>query len=674
MPYTPLINRLNEKSTTFITFESASNDLSRCLGNTSTKEFVFSHFVCLDLPDIKNEIRPEQEQGIDYPDNALTLYDNGTTISEQGNASSSYLVARYLQDYMLNFEEHLLSKEPVTTPTDRSPAERVFWHWLHKMKAIGWETADNSNSDDNHEAAYGITRYVETKSAEGYRKVVKYIGDIDVTNNVDYGNEAYTEIYVHIPAESGNTPAVLFMNAEDDRYRKSHTYSAGNNHGGVNYIYGQEGENPLYPGDPGETPYPAVPSSVAVYDSGTEYVTGGLGEDCMCVDFDSRSYRDIMANAGINTIQDYNNSAYSETFEFNTVLLYYDVVDISSGDRTSNLYGVLFLGDVKESAQPNVPDYFQRYPKYKPSDGAYNGNSYGFKINLRIDLEPNKQGIHTLVNEYNTFSMSLFADAVAKIQGVAGTFSKLKGEFARQSERIGEIETLMAGVAEYNRLAESIRTLQEELENANLAFADRNTIIDLIAKNTDAIKNLSKGGPQTGAAQVKPGYGISVDTDSGGVTVSAVNAGYSICALTVLDTGEGVTADSPMNLASDSIQGRVGNAVYTHLMSGSNMLRFYTDEANAADNDIVIYINDSLVSWRRGQNMKISFPTLTLDILNGHGIKILTDIANRSGNGQYSAADTVAFSELSADHPVIELICTDDTFSSAHPIVHDIVR
>jgi excinuclease ABC subunit C len=63
-----------------------------------------------------------------------------------------------------------------------------------------------------------------------------------------------------------------------------------------------------------------------------------------------------------------------------------------------------------------------------------------------------------------------------------------------------------------------------------------------------------------------------------------------------------------------------------------------------------------------------------LDILNGHGIKILTDIANRSGNGQYSAADTVAFSELSADHPVIELICTDDTFSSAHPIVHDIVR
>ena len=54
MPYTPILKRLNKKSTTFYTFGSASNDLSKCLGNTSTKEFIFSHFVCLNLPDIKN--------------------------------------------------------------------------------------------------------------------------------------------------------------------------------------------------------------------------------------------------------------------------------------------------------------------------------------------------------------------------------------------------------------------------------------------------------------------------------------------------------------------------------------------------------------------------------------------------------------------------------------------
>lgn len=661
MPYTPILKRLNKKSTTFYTFGSASNDLSKCLGNTSTKEFVFSHFVCLNLPDIENPRR----QPASNPTSSSNKF-NVNPDPDNLSKSSSYLVSKYLQDYVLNFEEHLLAYtdlDPNDNEPDKTPAERVFWHWLKKTGAIDFTEATT-------QVTSGRTRYMENISVENYKRVVQYIGDIDVTNNVDLNNEAYTEIYIHIPAESGNTPTVLFDSISNSWYEDGKTYS--NTGSDQEYIYGQTSGSI----DPSFDP--SVVDVLAMYDNTPSYTTKGVGQDCFCIDFDAESYNEIMTNASINTIQDFNNSTLSSTFEFNTVLLYYDIVDISSGKKTSNLYGVLFLSDVVTSDQPNIPDYFQRFPKYKPVEGAYNGNSYGFKINLRIDLEPNKQGIHSLINEYNTFSMALFSDAIAKMQNCVDTFIKLKDTTTKLGEKVSELETMMANVANYNKMQESINELQRELENANLAFADRNSLLELIAKNSDEIKKLANGTLtrrlQMNLDVVKPGYDIIVDTSNPEqVTINTKTRGYSLCPLNCLDTGEIINMENPLSLAIDG-QSRTTNAVYTYLQTSSNMLRFYNEVGVLADEDIVVYINDSLSTWQKGQNMKISFPTLTLEDLNGKNILFLTDYNNKNGNGSYGVKDVVLSGELKNDHPIIELVCLDETMSSEHSIVHDILR
>ena len=325
MPYTPILKRLNKKSTTFYTFGSASNDLSKCLGNTSTKEFVFSHFVCLNLPDIENPRR----QPASNPTSSSNKF-NVNPDPDNLSKSSSYLVSKYLQDYVLNFEEHLLAytdMDPNDNEPDKTPAERVFWHWLKKTGAIDFTEATT-------QVTSGRTRYMENISVENYKRVVQYIGDIDVTNNVDLNNEAYTEIYIHIPAESGNTPTVLFDSISNSWYEDGKTYS--NTGSDQEYIYGQTSGSI----DPSFDP--SVVDVLAMYDNTPSYTTKGVGQDCFCIDFDAESYNEIMTNASINTIQDFNNSTLSSTFEFNTVLLYYDIVDISSGKKTSNLYGVLF--------------------------------------------------------------------------------------------------------------------------------------------------------------------------------------------------------------------------------------------------------------------------------------------------------------------------------------------
>ena len=660
MPYTPILKRLNKKSTTFYTFGSASNDLSKCLGNTSTKEFIFSHFVCLNLPDIKN---PQRQGSASAPTSSSNTLDVNPNNQQK---SSSYLVSKYLQDYVLNFEEHLLANttiSPSDLEPDKTPAERVFWHWLKETGAIDFTTATT-------QVTSGRTRYIEDESDSNYKRVVQYIGDIDVTNNVDLNNEAYTEIYIHIPAESGNTPTVLFDSISNSWYEDGKTYS--NTGSDQAYIYGQTSGSidPSYD--------PSVVDVMAMYDNTPSYITDSVGQDCFCIDFDAESYNEIMTNASINTIQDFNKSTLADTFEFNTVLLYYDVLDVSSGKKTSNLYGVLFLSDVITSDQPNIPDYFQRFPKYKPVEGAYNGNSYGFKINLRIDLEPNKQGIHSLVNEYNTFSMALFSDAIAKMQNCADTFIKLKDTTTKLGEKVNELETMMANVANYNKMQESINELQRELENANLAFADRNSLLELIAKNSDEIKKLANGTLtrrlQMNLDVVKPGYDIIVDTSNPEhVVINTKTRGYSLCPLNCLDTGEVINMEHPITLSIDG-QSRTTNAVYTYLQTASNMLRFYNEVGVLADEDIVVYINDSMSTWQNGQNMKISFPTLTLEDLNGKNIVFLTDYNNKNGNGSYGIKDVVLFGELKSDHPVIELICLDETMSSEHSIVHDILR
>ena len=664
MPYTPILKRLNKKSTTFYTFGSASNDLSKCLGNTSTKEFIFSHFVCLNLPDIANSQR--QGNGGVVPSNPTSSSNTLDVNPNNQQKSSSYLVSKYLQDYVLNFEKHLLANttiSPSDSEPDKTPAERVFWHWLKETGAIDFTAATT-------QVTSGRTRYIEDESDSNYKRVVQYIGDIDVTNNVDLNNEAYTEIYIHIPAESGNTPTVLFDSISNSWYEDGKTYT--NNGSDQAYIYGQTSGSidPSYD--------PSVVDVMAMYDSTPSYITGGVGQDCFCIDFDAESYNEIMTNASINTIQDFNKSTLADTFEFNTVLLYYDVLDVSSGKKTSNLYGVLFLSDVVASDQFNIPDYFQRFPKYKPVEGAYNGNSYGFKINLRIDLEPNKQGIHSLVNEYNTFSMALFSDAIAKMQNCADTFIKLKDTTTKLSEKVSELETMMANVADYNKMQESINELQRELENANLAFADRNSLLELIAKNSDEIKKLANGTLtrrlQMNLDVVKPGYDIIVDTSNPEqVVINTKTRGYSLCPLNCLDTGEVINMEHPITLSIDG-QSRTTNAVYTYLQTASNMLRFYNEVGVLADEDIVVYINDSMSTWQNGQNMKISFPTLTLEDLNGKNIVFLTDYNNKNGNGSYGIKDVVLFGELKSDHPVIELICLDETMSSEHSIVHDILR
>lgn len=675
MAFTPLLKPLNLNGTTFYAFASAAKDLSKCLAN-SQKEFVFSHFVCLNIPDFINVSNynhgntANKNSSSNIPDviNKNYFQFNGIYDSSEIDAidstnpttavkTSSKKLADQLQAYVFNFEEKLLNDS--TDNTDRSVAERVFWHWLRHTCAINWHFDEDKIAPDLRYQQ--SARFVEGPNQQiptyEYENVVKYIGNIDITNNVDIANEAYTEIYIHIPSEAGETPTVLFEQCFDGNFSEGGNYEITN---GQDYILGQTGPDTSIPLDTraiydtnGRTfphrryevankiVYGNQPSTLPYTNGVSEWKTNGYKTeiDGVCIDFNANSYNDIVSN-NIHSIGEFNKLGNS--FEFNAILVYYDIVDISSGNRVSNLYGVLFLDDVKSETW----DYFQRYPKYKPIAGVQNGNSYGFKLNFRIDIEPNKSGITTLVNEYNTFSMSLFSDAMTKMQECAEMFTRMRGNISNIETRLNDLESLLSSVSNYEELANRVQSLQDSLENANLAFADRSSLLDLIAHTSDNVDSIMSGRAnvqvQYNTDVVKKGYGIDIDTHTPNqIKVNSTNYGYSIC--TPLKYNDSVISKNnklDMNNPND-----LTNTVKTTLKQSTNMLILYTE--NQASDSINIYINTAFNQWKPGQDFKIVFKDTPLSNLNNNSIKVTTN----------DTTIIINASDYINDNPIIELVC-----------------
>ncbi len=692
MATTPLIRTPQADGGSFYTFSSSAKDLSRTLNNDELK-LVFSKFVLLNLPDM-DRLDPttfsqyQNYMQFDTIDGAI--WSGGLKGDPNVNFTES------LQNYALNLEELIISDSSYDNTTNLTVTERVFFKWLKETGAMRFREATPL------EKANGITtpRFVEedevTSGTRQYRRVVRYIGEIDIVNNVDKAGEAYTELYINVPTEVGRTPTILFDSVSDNNYQPSlkiqgtSEYIMGRNTATVHpqgldilawYDYDQplQGAGPAGYTDPDAnwmdeaTPpntvdsyftepntftsvlnanirkYPADYNNPSGF-SGSAYVRSEL--DGISVDFNPNDYEQIVKDATISTIPQFNGTDLAESFEFNAVAVYYDMVDLSDSSKTkTNLYGILLLDNVTPTTDGG---YIQRYPKYKPNlVTGQNGNSYGFKINLRFDASPGSAGIDTIVNDYNTFSMGLFSDASAQLQASAQIFQTQQVELTDIQTRLNAVENTLNSVSTSAFLQSQINNLQIQLDNASLAFASSTTLLDLIAKNSDEIQALANGDVsqtlQYNTEVVRQGEGITVNTNTPNqIQISNNVQAYNF--MVPFDSSDvQITTTAPLNLNV------VNPEVFTTLGTYTNMLRL--DTINQANGDLSIYIDDTAVQWRTGQTIRLTFNNVPL--LGSRDIKIYTDAPSRLNNGSFGKlAATIPNSQISS-LPIIDLICTE---------------
>jgi sulfur relay (sulfurtransferase) DsrF/TusC family protein len=697
MAATPLIATPKTQGGTFYAFSSASRDLSRTL-NDSNIQFVFSKFVALNLPDISK---------LDF--NTFSQYQNYIQFDTMDGSINNGLsgdvnidLAESLQNYALNLESLLLNDQDYDTSIKKSVAERVFFKWLKETGAIRFKEA---TENVEYPSTLLDSRFLEedekTTGSERYNRVVQYIGDIDIVNNVDKAGETYTEIWLHVPTEAGNTPYVLFDTIEDENYKSDLVIS-----GSDEFLYGR-GTSTIHPEglrinafydyddsvdytdananvfnqtatseftnsyftesgtfeDASNTDIKKYPSDYGKSGTGTAYRRSNL--DGISIDFEASSYYQIVNNPSISSIQEFNNSDKSNSFNFNAVLIYYDIFDANDPtDKATNLFGILVLDNVTPTANGG---YIERLPKLKPNRVTrQNGNSWGMVLNLKIDASVANSEVDSIINEYNTFSMGLFADTMAQLQESVSLFTQIRSSVNAYESRIFNLENSIFNVDDIQTLNQRMDQLESSLSNAQLAFSQSTTLLDLIASNSDAIQQLVNGNTtlqlQYNTDVIEAGSGIVLDKSvPNKIKVKNKTQEYNIVPI-FNNIGIGITSTNELDLNSNNI------VINAELLEYTNLYNVYTK--NTAINDIKIKIDDSGVKFKKGQTIRIVFKN-TLDI-NFNNILIYTDFDNNFGQGSLNKLiSQIDDSELLSNRPIIELICLND---NTYEFTYDILR
>lgn len=669
----PMLKPLKLSGGSLYVFPTASNDIAKTFSDDDAR-FVFDKYVLLDLPDIKTPINDSN----DIVFEAIGANPNTSSIPVPPglNADDNFNVASAFQNYCMNFESLILSgqnnaAQPYDNSTTLSTSERVFWKFLKEINAIRWESATTESSIAN--------RFVEDKTNQYYKKVVKCIGDIDLINSVNRSSGSYTEVYIHIPTSYGTTPEVLFKTVSDANYTPNRSWI-----GSDEYISGRtaSSSSPVglslkawYDDDSTNTYNSFADFQTTTNVSKTVNLDSSLSSknvlisnlDGVCVDFDVNSYSRAIAN-GFERFDELNTSVASEDFTFNAVLIYYTVYSAANPSVSSrNLYGILFVDNVTNTVGSG--SYINRLKKVKPNRFTnVTGNSYGLKLNIKFDAYSETVGVENTINDYSTFSMDLFSDLMVNLQSVNDNYLSVLEINETLRNDILILKNALLNTQTITNLSNRLSELETKFNQ--MSIADVNTIQQLLSSVNRRINDIISGQipiqPIQLANFLNSGDGVRIDNIANQLarvsnTVQQYNT-FSICrndgGLLNFSFGNGLTTTSTLN----------GNVLV--LNKFTNRYKHNSTDFVAIDN-IIINIEDGSLGWQNGQTFRIVFDSiLDLDVFE---LQITTDSTNKFRNqtNYKKAIANITKADLISNKPIIDIICID---ASTYTFDIDIIR
>lgn len=632
---TPLIRLPQEQGGTMYAFSSAARDLTRAYYNPDLV-FEYSKFALLDLP-VVSEPAPGSTNNYIQFDN---LFDGGVPYDgndPDDNANRHF--AQTFQNYALNLEDFILNDDDFDSTLYSSDSEKILFKWLNHIGAFRVRNATSQ------EAATGFPRAIEEDNSEltgsEYSKLVQYIGDIDVSNDKNYQGNTYNEIFINVPSSVGYTPEVLFKSSE---YNTTATQYPIN----TNYINGRDGQTHPDPNINLDPISDNIDSTINL-DVNETYNYG--------IDFDEAAYAKIVNDSTLNNIFDY--SKRGGDFRFNAILVYYDVYSKSNGgNKSTNLYGIILLDNWKQDPGSSGW-YIPEFTKYKPNDvTGLNGNAYALKLNVKFNSSLDNVGVEKNINDFSTFSMDIFFDTTSSLENASKILIEANKNYSDLVTRFEDLETLFLTQLEQEDLVSRINTLETAIENAALNFSSSSDILDMLSSTNQRLNQIINGEIPTEVQYntdvLRAGDGIKIDKSSkNAIKVHNTNYGYSLNELYSYQIANGqiisnLNSETPFNPGDNNY-----NAIWTRVKKYDNLVRIYLEQA-AFNNNLNIYLDDTVSSFKKGQTIKFTFKTPILN-LNNNKINIYTD----KQNGWILKA-SIPSTDLLSNKPYIEMICVDE--------------
>jgi len=675
---------------TFITMPSASEDLNNAfIPQNANNGFQFSHFALLNIPNIKPTLGGNVQNSVDFLNIEGHFVQGLNTQNIDPNAQNKLDLSESFQNYVLNFEANLTSQETYNRANLNTVSERIFFKWLKEIGALRFQEATNTKKV----STVTEKRFLEEDNVVNlYERCVQYVGAVEMQgSNFKQNENQFNEVYINIPSQNGNTPTVLFKSLSDENYNENTIVQAVVN---PEFIKGRdETDNPTSAGLTVEAIY-----DVDVAVGGVDYLVNGVSTptswygskatntnayitdsvfndpttdtitrtdgsttlifkrsrlDGISIDFDIENYQEVVdyneANSDqITTFTQFNSTTSSTNFNFNVMLLYYDVYDsVDTTLRATNLFGVLFLDDII-SVVDNISK-INTLQKIKQSNFLGNtGNGYGLKLNFKFDVSTNSvdKKIEVSVNDYNTMSMSMFVDAMNNIQLLSRNYE----------EMLVYNKSLITQNEEYQRLLSDsnlMSTVSTILNNQNILLVDNvneEEILALIEKQQTQITKILQGE-------------TSVDVN----ILFAVNGFQGITAIV---DGQNISLTNNAQIYNNIIKKNfdlsAGNVSAVENIITLNPLSTLVYHENGfiekvAQANLILKVDDSANKWKKGQTMRIVF-NHAIDMQN-FAIYIYTD-ENGSASGSNTPYSKLigTIDELGTErYPVFDITCVDVT-------------
>lgn len=617
---TPLVRTVQEQGGTMFAFASAARDLTRAQGDPDLK-FEFSQYALIDLPEISAPVNGLNTIQFD------NLYEGAGSWTPSLDDNRSWSEA--FQNYALNLEEIIRNDDDFDPTIYQSDAEKIFFKMLSAIGTLRVRTATSS------EAISTVPRYVEEDTASGtgsdYTKIIKYLGTIDVINDKNYAANTYQEVFINVPSSVGFTPVVLL---KDGTYNTTSLEVYPKSTGLIN----------------GRSSHPEVGFSINALhdiDSGSPvYDINTNISPSVEIDFNESNYYAVNVNSSINTLHDF--SQRGGNFQFNAVLVYYDLYSQSNpASRATNLYGILLLDNFKNGK-------INELIKYKPNSvTGLNGNAYSLKLNIKYNTSLDNVGVENSINDFTTFSMDLFFDTTSTLENAARLLIQASDRYSSIVNRLDVMENMILSSEDAQEMSAHIASLQTQVENAALNFADESSLLDMITETNRRINQIVNGTIPTAVQYntdvISAGRGIEVDKSvPNKIKLHNVNDGYQI-----LSTYQWLNSSEQMGTVMPIYDPTNANNIglFVRLQPYTNMIRVKLSALTAND-DINIYIDDSIHGWKNGQALKLVFDNKIN--MNGNNINFYTNKVK----GWEQVAQIVGV-ELPSQRPYVELVCTD---------------
>ena len=716
MAKTPYIRPIAVQGGTFYTFTSSAEDLALTFNN-SLKKFTFSKYALLKLPDFGKPTYGENTLQLNAIDTTFLDSAQGDYIlSNPNNLSPSpeisfqnyclNLESTILSDPNYNPELKRNVSERVFWKWIKELGG-IRYRSANTNEVVS--SLNQSTITTKNGLPYSDKRWVEENSLltgngtpnPRYERIVKYIGNIDVVNSVQNSVNSYSEIYVHVPTSDGSTPYVLFKTVADENYYPDKTWTnLPINPANTEYIQGRSSESGIYgpnglpklaifdqdvSGNPGVSGTSATgsfsnnwyspreePNSYftdsSFFDS-SNYIldkylsaSGPAGPsvtykrsnlDGVQIDFEPDSYKAIQDYVGISTIEEWNGTPSTTSFDFNAVLVYYDVYDPNNPqDYETNLYGILFLNDpepvsISSSRMPS-------FKKFKPDPiTKLNGNSYGLKINLKFDTDVESTGVEQAINDYSSFSLSMFMDATTVLQDAAKNLNDRTLEIISMQEDIQALKDLIINTDDSTEIKSRITVLENSLQSNQALFDNTQDILSLIENNSDRIDSILQN-----ETSVNISYNLDLLRDGDGTKVD--RSVPNLLKVNVTQQDYNISTNSLFTI--NPVAGNtIPLSIYTNYLKHKN-----NGVSINSNNDIVIRIDDSLVKWQKGQVLRLVIGD-EVD-LGTYSLVIVTDSlgeypkANPTGAPYSIVVAGFINSQFSGSgyKPIFDIVCIDE--------------